>query len=990
MKKRVFSLLMIFMMVSMLLTVRAADSATASTIRLEMTEGTVTITNKNGKSVSVREGAKLYNGYTIKTSAASYAYISLDADKIIKLDASTIVEVRQSGKNLEVALQIGKLFFNVTKPLSGDETLNIRTSTMVTGIRGTSGVISATYVDGIPQSSLILLTGTVDVQTGTQQHRVTAGETLTATGREETPLDIDVLLETLTVDAIRGFVAIEIAKQPNLQSEIEAQTLLDLQDIIDNADKLLAEDERLAAEELERLHHLLEEDAALLAALSKVVVNPLFNQSKESPGKNNGTGAAGGIILGVPGPVAPAPAPNPSGAEYVLAGTALTEADFLAALSAGHTFITVPVGAVMTIGSGKSVIIPSGVTLQILGTLDIASGSILYNASNTTFITRGTAQLLGFGTIVNGYDAAIASNATLIPQMTPPRATPNGTPAGSMQLYGGGGTDISLVNLVGTVTFHADAPISINSFENFDTVVMKSGANVTATNLVAQYAGSFMQEAGATLNAIVLKSSDGGTLEQQGTINFTDTAYSYAPYTLFNTSAVIGAGAQINLPYATAITSTDGILYAENSILNLSTGAFTAPADTTRLVLRDTALTINGASISMPSNFTSPFINLGSLGGGPISSTISNSTLNLGTSYINVSQDAPLTVTSTTVSTSSADGAAYKLNGGALTLTGGTHGGVTMADGGGNLIINGNAAITGTNTAIATSPTGTDTISITNATIKTTSSASNSYLIDVKNQANVTIGNGANLTKTGDGAVFNFASSVSNMSNTSIALGALVSARGGAKLVGTPGFSSMDVSNHRLSQEAPITNLGDFTFGAVAAGVVEANVDNENGGTTYEYLFASDNFGTWLSQFTAAETVRFIANTYTPLLPACTINADITADLSGTQVLNTEAAVPITVNGTLEITSTPVATFGLNGTLSGNGSVSIGNQCTLSISTTDGSVSNSVSVAMQSGSALSDISNNTFYFGTQGRTLTHGEAHGVEYGSGTGSYNITR
>jgi len=112
----------------MLVPAQAADSASASTMRLEKAEGTVTIANKNGKAVSVREGAKLYNGYAITTAAASYAYISLDADKIIKLDASTVVEVRQSGSNLEIALQSGKLFFNVTKPLSGSETLNIRTS----------------------------------------------------------------------------------------------------------------------------------------------------------------------------------------------------------------------------------------------------------------------------------------------------------------------------------------------------------------------------------------------------------------------------------------------------------------------------------------------------------------------------------------------------------------------------------------------------------------------------------------------------------------------------------------------------------------------------------------------------------------------------------------------------------------------------------------------------------------------------------------------
>ena len=100
------------------------------------------------------------------------------------------------------------------------------------------------------------------------------------------------MVEKLTVGEIRGFVATEIAKLPELQTQIEEQTLLDLQDIVDNADDLLAEDKKLAEEEREHLRKLLEEDAALLAALSKVAVNPLFDTSKETPGNTGGAASS--------------------------------------------------------------------------------------------------------------------------------------------------------------------------------------------------------------------------------------------------------------------------------------------------------------------------------------------------------------------------------------------------------------------------------------------------------------------------------------------------------------------------------------------------------------------------------------------------------------------------------------------------------------------------------------------------------------------------
>ena len=65
--------------------------------------------------------------------------LALDNSKTAKLDASSAAKVAQSGKQLELNATAGSLFFNVPVALKSGESMNIRTSTMVTGIRGTSG-----------------------------------------------------------------------------------------------------------------------------------------------------------------------------------------------------------------------------------------------------------------------------------------------------------------------------------------------------------------------------------------------------------------------------------------------------------------------------------------------------------------------------------------------------------------------------------------------------------------------------------------------------------------------------------------------------------------------------------------------------------------------------------------------------------------------------------------------------------------------------------
>lgn len=193
------------LMVCLWAPVLAEQSAEAKDMRLEATEGTVTLKNSSGKSLSVREGMKLYSGYTLKTSAKSYAYVTLDSSKVVKLDANSEVEVRKDGSKLELLVSAGELFFNVTSPLADDETMNIRTSTMVTGIRGTSGYVSS-GADGV--SSISVLDGSVTaiVIGGTASAQVSAGTSGSVVGGVNA-----IVSDTLTESGIPGFVAVEIA-----------------------------------------------------------------------------------------------------------------------------------------------------------------------------------------------------------------------------------------------------------------------------------------------------------------------------------------------------------------------------------------------------------------------------------------------------------------------------------------------------------------------------------------------------------------------------------------------------------------------------------------------------------------------------------------------------------------------------------------------------------------------------------------------------------
>ncbi len=188
-----------------LLLTSCSGGAPATTMHLRKTEGTVGVSDGEGKDVAPREDLGLYSGYGVETQAESYAWIDLDEVKLTKLDQDSEVEIAKEGKKLEINVKSGSLFFNVTKPLADDETMNIATSTMMIGVRGTCGWVG--------ENTAALLEGTVSVTAGEQEVTISAGEMAVLM---EDRLEV----KPLTADSIPAFVRDEVTEDEELTKAV--------------------------------------------------------------------------------------------------------------------------------------------------------------------------------------------------------------------------------------------------------------------------------------------------------------------------------------------------------------------------------------------------------------------------------------------------------------------------------------------------------------------------------------------------------------------------------------------------------------------------------------------------------------------------------------------------------------------------------------------------------------------------------------------------
>ena len=209
----------------------SASDTTASVMRLEKTGGSVKVTQSSGKEAKVIEKMRLNSGDDVKSAAKSYAYISLDDSKAVKLDENSQAKVKKDGKKLEVALEAGNLIFDVDKALSGDESFEIKTTTMTMGIRGTCAQVerkSATH------TSVTLLDGTLactvtDPKTGNSQSVVLRpGEHADFHTGEAYTNNVQIIKRKVTLSDLRGFAVQYILENKATAARILKSSGLDL------------------------------------------------------------------------------------------------------------------------------------------------------------------------------------------------------------------------------------------------------------------------------------------------------------------------------------------------------------------------------------------------------------------------------------------------------------------------------------------------------------------------------------------------------------------------------------------------------------------------------------------------------------------------------------------------------------------------------------------------------------------------------------------
>jgi|GEM_PF-1133123 len=156
-----FSLLTSLVLASLIFT-SCSDKLKATTIRLIRQEGTIELTGNDGKLRSLTDRLRFNSGDVLRTHTKSLAGLSLDDAKAVLMNEESCAEFHQEkkGKWLEIDLTEGDLFFSVDEKLKDDENFEIHTSTMVIGIRGTSGYVTA---DAQGRDVLIVTEGTVHV-----------------------------------------------------------------------------------------------------------------------------------------------------------------------------------------------------------------------------------------------------------------------------------------------------------------------------------------------------------------------------------------------------------------------------------------------------------------------------------------------------------------------------------------------------------------------------------------------------------------------------------------------------------------------------------------------------------------------------------------------------------------------------------------------------------------------------------------------------------
>ncbi len=210
------------------------SDTSAAVMRLEQTSGDVKVTSSSGKASQIIQKMRLNSGDDVKSAAKSYAYISLDDSKVVKLDANSEAQIKKSGKKFEVSLVSGNLFFDVDKALGSDESFEIKSATMTMGIRGTCAQVEKKADNS---TSITLLEGNLsctltDPKSGKSQSvQIKAGEHADFSTGEGYANGCQIIKRKAVVDDLRGFSLQYLADHSDTVRRILQQSGMDLRSL---------------------------------------------------------------------------------------------------------------------------------------------------------------------------------------------------------------------------------------------------------------------------------------------------------------------------------------------------------------------------------------------------------------------------------------------------------------------------------------------------------------------------------------------------------------------------------------------------------------------------------------------------------------------------------------------------------------------------------------------------------------------------------------
>lgn len=427
-------MLSLFLVLSMCVGQSYAAEATATTVQLMKTEGTVDVTNSGGRALTVREDMRLYNGYHVNTGAKSYAWVNLDSDKLTKLDESSEMELRKENQKLEILLNEGSIYFNVEKPLEDSESMNIRTSTMVVGIRGTCGWVRVidrwtTEVSVLEGSVQCTVTDPVSGQIKTTIVKGGEKAVFVVYDPARAGDKCDILLDNFTEEDIPGFVLVELVRDTPLCEKIYADSGLDLLPITrEEAENRLKADQAEQEKRLEEREHLVAEQER------HVSVDPVWKgDTPVSPDDSSG-GGGGGTSSGPSGVIRLTMPVTAREVQNYLDTPAVTGVTLLPG-SGNNTFsvdiaMTVPGGKTLTLNAGVPARVEAGNSMTVNGTAGLNDaltnlGTVTVNSAdtlrvggnltnNSTMIVPATGRSITEGTFTNNQTLTLTAGAQVL------------------------------------------------------------------------------------------------------------------------------------------------------------------------------------------------------------------------------------------------------------------------------------------------------------------------------------------------------------------------------------------------------------------------------------------------------------------------------------------------------------------------------------------------------------------------------------------------